>query len=294
MAFSPTAIATPVKRILVAVLAVYVLACGALYAAQTHFIFFPERDIAFTPKEFGCSAEDVSISEQSHTMRGWWLPGTNGNTVLYLHGNAGNIGANAEHACRFQKMGFSVLLFDYRGYGNSDGAFPSEKSVYEDADRAWSYLIDQHVKPANLIIYGHSLGGAVAIETSKRHPDARALISESTFTSLADVAELDRAYRIFPLALLMNQRMDSLSKVSKLKLPILFIHGTADTIVPVAMTEQLFDRASGSKSLFLVAGGGHENCAATAGRRYADAVFNFLGPGVVRQAAASQLPALKK
>ena len=282
----PAALAS-IKRILIALLVVYVLILGALYAAQAHFIFFPEREIGSVPADFGCSDQDVTIAEGRDTLRGWWLPGANGKTVLYLHGNGGNVSANAEHACRFQKMGFSTLLFDYRGYGKSEGSFPSEKSVYEDGDRAWAYLMERHIAPADVIMYGHSLGGAVAIEMAKRHPDAGALITESTFTSLADMSEGERMNRIFPLKLLMNQRMDSLSKVASLKMPILFIHGTADALVPVKMTERLFDRATGRKFLFLVAGAGHENCAATAGKRYAEVVMQFLGMGAARQAAAA-------
>src|SRR5437588_12660066 len=182
------------KRIFIALLLVYAIACAGLYFAQAHFIFFPEREITETPRDFGCSFEDVAIPEGRHTLRGWWLPGNNGKTVLYLHGNGGNVGANAEHACRFQKMGFSTLLVDYRGYGKSDGGFPSERSVYQDAERAWSYLIEKHIPPTEIIVYGHSLGAAVAIETAKRHPEARALITESAFTSLADMAERDRMY----------------------------------------------------------------------------------------------------
>ena len=287
MEISQSALGGSIKRILFALLVIYLLACGALYARQTHFIFFPERDIASRPADFGCSAEDVAIPEGAQTLQGWWFPGTNGKTVLYLHGNGGNIGANAEHACRFQKMGFSTLLFDYRGYGKSDGGFPSENSVYEDGDRAWSYLMERHIAPADVIMYGHSLGGAVAIEMGKRHPNARALIVESSFTSLAEMGARGRMYKIFPLKLLMTQKMDSISKVVSLKMPILFIHGTADALVPVQMTERLFDRATGPKSLFLVTGAGHENCAATAGKRYAEIVLQFLGMGAARQAAAA-------
>ncbi len=286
MAISKTTVAASFKRILIALLVLYLLACGALYAAQAHFIFFPERKISSLPQNFGCVAEDVSIHEGSNTLQGWWLPGTNGKTVLYLHGNGGNISANAQHACRFQKMGFATLLFDYRGYGKSDGSFPSEKTVYEDANRARSYLIaERHIAPADVIFYGHSMGGAVAVEMAKRHADTSALIIESTFTSLADMGARDRIYRIFPLKLLLTQKMDSISKISSLRMPILFIHGTADAIVPAQMTQQLFDRARGEKSLFLVMGAGHENCAAVAGKSYAEAVLKFFGNDVAQPAA---------
>jgi pimeloyl-ACP methyl ester carboxylesterase len=275
------------RRIFFVLAMVYLLACALLYVRQGHFIFFPEAKIKSTPADFGCTFEDVTIPEKNHKLQGWWLPGANGKAVLYLHGNGGNIGANAEHACRFQKMGFSTLLFDYRGYGRSDGGFPSEKSVYEDADRAWSYLIEKHVAPADIVIYGHSLGGAVAIELARRHPDARGLIVESAFTSLADMSARDRLNRVFPLRLLLTEQMDSISKVASLKMPILFIHGTADQLVPSFMTEQLFDQARGRKSLFLVSGAGHENCAATAGKRYGEVVLKFVGSSEVTQTSGA-------
>ena len=123
----------------------------------------------------------------------------------------------------------------------------------------------------------------MAIETAKRHPEARALITESAFTSLADMGERDRMYSAFPLKLLMTERMDSIGKIASIKMPILFIHGTADALVPAQMTERLFDRATGTKSLFLVTGAGHENCAATAGKRYAEVVQQFLTPPVCDQ-----------
>src|SRR3954469_1041558 len=220
MAVSAEALVGVAKRIFFALLVVYAIACAALYAEQTRFIFFPDREVVTTPAEFGCTSQDVTIPEGSYHLQGWWLPGTNGKTVIYFHGNGGNIGANVEHACRFQKMGFSALLFDYRGYGKSDGDFPTERSVYADADRAWSYLIDKHIAPADIVLYGHSLGGAVAIEIAKRHPDARALVVESTFTSLLEMSERDRLSRVFPLKLLMTEQMDSLAKISSIKMPI--------------------------------------------------------------------------
>src|SRR5947209_15187155 len=174
MAISAETAVLSAKRVFFALLVIYAIACAALYAEQTRFIFFPSREVVTVPADFGCSSSEITIPEGEHRLRGWWLPGTNGKTVIYFHGNGGNIGENAEHACRFQKMGFSTLLFDYRGYGKSDGGFPSERSVYADGDRAWSYLMEKHLTPADIVIYGHSLGAALAVEIATRHPDARA------------------------------------------------------------------------------------------------------------------------
>lgn len=276
------------KRVLLALIGVYVVVCVALYFEQSRFIFFPQREVLDTPKEFGCDYQDVTFGGVVDLLHGWWLPADpklspqmGSRTLIYVHGNGGNIGDNAEHACRLRNLGLNVLIFDYRGYGVRSDVSPTEQSVYEDADSAWMYLTgntssDRVISPNKIIIYGHSLGGAVAIETAKRHPDAATLIVESTFTSIRAMAERDRAFRFFPLALILNQKMDSLDKIKSIHMPTLFIHGTADNIVPTSMSEQLYAASPAQKKLYLVKGAGHENCAATAGEAYKQRVIDFL------------------
>ncbi|MBI2682991.1 MAG: alpha/beta fold hydrolase, partial [Acidobacteriales bacterium] len=208
-------------------------------------------------------------------LHGWWLKGSSPLTLIYHHGNGGNVGANADHACRLNQYGFSVLLFDYRGYGLSDGEFPSEQRVYEDADAAWRFTVEKGTAPRNILLYGHSLGGAVAVEMAMRHPDAAGLIVESSFTSILEMAKLDRVFRYFPLALLLDQSMDSIHKVPKLKMPVLFMHGTADAIVPPEMSRALEIAAARPKSLVFIRGAGHEDCAAVGGAAYRNAVIQF-------------------
>lgn len=272
------------KRIFFAAVAIYVALCVALYFEQSRFIFVPEREVRFTPKDFGCDFHEVLIGGREDTLHGWWLsadPRTssqNGSrTLIYFHGNGGSIGANAEHACRLRNIGLNVLLFDYRGYGQSDDVTPTEQSVFHDAGLAWDYLVDQrHIRPDRIVIYGHSLGGAVAIEIAKQHPDAYALIVESTFTSIRDMADMSPNFRVFPLSLLLNQKMDSRTKIASIHLPVLVIHGTADHVVPYQMSQQLYAAAPGKKQMFLVPGAGHENCAAIAGPDYQQNVRSFL------------------
>jgi pimeloyl-ACP methyl ester carboxylesterase len=116
-----------------------------------------------------------------------------------------------------RELGYSVFVPDYRGFGESEGSFPSEKTVYEDAEAAWNYPVDQRgIRPAHLYIYGHSLGGAIGIELALRHPEAAGLIVESSFTSIGEMAKLRKRYALLPIQLL-NQRFDSIQKVSKLK-----------------------------------------------------------------------------
>ena len=202
-----------------------------------------------------------------------------GGVVLYLHGNGSNVGANVEHANRFHRLGLSVFVIDYRGYGKSQGDFPSESQVYEDAQLAWDYLVKQRgVNPDQIYIYGHSLGGAIAIDLAVRHPEAAGLIVEGSFTSTRAMVDFQKGlFWLFPIDWLLTQRFDSLSKVDRLQMPVLFIHGTADNVVPVEMSKKLFDAAPEPKQLYIVPDGGHNNVAQIGGAEYLQIVSQFLG-----------------
>ena len=197
--------------------------------------------------------------------------------MLYLHGNGINIGANVAHANRFHRLGFSVLLPDYRGYGRSEGRFPTEAALYQDASVAWDYLVQERkIQPRQIFLYGHSLGGAVAIDLAVKHPDAAGLIVESSFTSIRDIVDYQSIYRIFPIDLILNQRFDSIRKVRSLALPVLFIHGTADLRVPATMSQQLYEAAPEPKQLILIPNAGHNNTAETAGDKYFQLMQKFV------------------
>ncbi len=175
--------------------------------------------------------------------------------------------------------GWNVLVIDYRGFGESYGdEEPSEAKLYEDALAALKYLkVDRHIPPNKIFIYGHSLGGAVAIElaTKKECSDTAGLIVESTFTSIQEMSAL-RYYgllRLLPISLLLTEKFDSFSKISSVKLPILFIHGRDDRKVPFEMSEKLRVKAGGSHLLCSIDGAGHENCGSIGKvkyRRYLD------------------------
>ena len=263
---------------------VYLIACLLLYFQQTRFIFFPRATIDTTPAAFNLPYQEVwlpvkTVSDRIEKIHGWWIPASapSNRVLLYLHGNGINIGANVAHANRFHRMEFSVLLPDYRGYGLSRGNFPTESQVYQDAQVAWDYLVKEKKIPANRIfIYGHSLGGAVAIDLAVKYPNAAGLIVESSFTSIADVVNHQQIYRIFPIDLLLHQRFDSIDKVGSLAMPVLFIHGTADWQVPASMSQQLYQAAPQPKQIFLVPGAGHNNTAEVAGSQYFQVVQQFV------------------
>ena len=264
--------------------AVYTSASAYLWVRQAHFIFRPERVIANTPDEYQLPFEDIYIAvrdgnSKSERIHAWWIPAAypSDRVLLYLHGSALNVGANITHARRFHNLGFSVLLVSYRGYGKSGGRFPTEKQVYSDAQSAWAYLVEEKsIDPSSIFIYGHSLGGAVAIELAVDNPDAGGLIVEAAFTSIADMARLMPKYRILPIELIVHQRFDSIEKVSRLRVPVLYIHGTNDELVPHEMSRELYHQTASPKQLKYIPGGQHNNSAAVGGDEYLKAVRDFV------------------
>ena len=268
-----------------AVLLLVVYASARVYNiwdTQRESIFEPAAALQTSPARLGAPFEELRIPSGSGAERGdlhaWWIPAEKPDapTVLYLHGNFRNISYNLENALRYRALGSNLLLVDYRGYGKSTGGKPSEAKVYEDAEAAWQYLVKQRgVKPQQLFIYGHSLGGAVAIDLALRHPEAAGLIAESTFTSMQAMGELK--YDFLPAGLLLNQRFESLQKIAQLKIPLLLVHGTWDQKVPVGMAQQLFEAAPQPKTLVMIEGGEHSNNAAVGWVEYRDAVSAFIG-----------------
>ncbi|MEM9538364.1 MAG: alpha/beta fold hydrolase [Cyanobacteria bacterium P01_E01_bin.42] len=238
-----------------------------LFFYQRRFIFNPMSAMELTPKDLNLTAyEEVWIPVENRGeiehLHGWFLPSNDSpwGTLLYLHGKGGNISTNIRQAHYFQKLGFSVLLFDYRGYGRSEGKFPSERRVYGDAEAAWNYLRERHnIPPDRIFIYGHSLGGAIAIELATKQPDAAGLIVQNSFTSLVDMSKRLTHFRIFPVNILLRDRFDSIAKVTDLQMPVLYIHGAEDDYVPPQMSRTLYERSPQPKSFFLVPRAGHNN-----------------------------------
>ncbi|WP_293130776.1 alpha/beta hydrolase [Okeania sp. SIO3I5] len=170
----------------------YIAICIFLVLVQKQFIFFPSSVIEITPENVNLPYQDVwlPVSEKKgklEQIHGWWIPASSYRSdfegvVLYFHGNGVNIGANVEQAYKFHKLGFDVLLIDYRGYGLSTGNFPSEAQIYQDIEIVWNYLVNQRqINPQSILVYGHSLGGAIAIELATRHPEMANQIQELTF-----------------------------------------------------------------------------------------------------------------
>jgi len=263
------------------VLLLYGTACGYMWATQMEQVFEPTADWQTTPDRMGMKYEALRIPAGSGADQGeldaWWVPSEleDAPVVLYFHGNYRNMGNNLDHTRRLHDLGYNVLLADYRGYGRSTGGKPSELKVFEDAETIWQYLIKQRgSQPEKTFIYGHSLGGAIAIDLAVNHPEAAGLITESTFTSMQAMGEKD--YGFLPIGYLLHQRFASLQKVPQLKIPVLFIHGTWDRKVPVAMASELYAAAPRPATLLLIEGGEHNNSGAVGWVEYRSALSAFI------------------
>jgi fermentation-respiration switch protein FrsA (DUF1100 family) len=267
-----------VRYFLLALVAVAIGACASLEHLQRAAIFQPSRVVENDPSHYDAAYEELWLPGPAGSGRinAWWVPSAlpDAPVLLYLHGNAGNMGPNAPRIVRFRNLGLSVLAIDYRGYGKSEGDGPSEAGVYADAQAAWEYL-RLRAPGARVYIYGHSLGGAVAIELASHHPEAAGLIVESTFTSVKDAAQ-DTPYRLLASDLFLTQRFASIEKVPALKMPLLFIHGVADTLIPSRMSEALYAAAPEPKRLVLIEGAGHADVPARGGERYVAAWRDLL------------------
>jgi hypothetical protein len=231
----------------------------------------------------------VAGKEKNERIHAWWWPAhrRDAPAVLYLHGARWNLTGQTFRIEQLHDFGFSVLAIDYRGFGQSDGELPSEKTVYEDAKVAWKRLAQLQPDPAKRFIYGHSLGGAIAIDLAadlnaqstrkgKSAFPARGLIVESSFTTLADIAR-SMTYPWLPLQLLLSQKFDSLEKISQVHMPVLIVHGTDDRYVPSRFSQKLFEAATGKKKLLLVEGGTHNNSMMVGESAYRQAFSELFG-----------------
>lgn len=254
-------------------LASYSFIVAAMYWKQDSMIYFPEREITHTPQNINLHYENVTfITRDGFTISGWYIPAKDEKgTVVFCHGNAGNVSHFLEHIKMLNGLQLSILAFDYRGYGRSNGV-PSEEGTYLDAEAAWDYLVTEYGKtPRDIIVVGHSLGGAVATELAMRKKPA-ALIVESSFTSLPDLAA--KFYPWLPVKLIAKHQYASVSKVSSIPCPKLFIHSPDDEIVPFEQGRVLYEKASQPKE-FLLIKGGHNDGFLISGKTYSDGLMKF-------------------
>ncbi|WDY55681.1 alpha/beta hydrolase [Pseudomonas sp. PSKL.D1] len=225
--------------------------------------------------------------DKNQSLHAWWWPAQRADApaILYLHGVRWNLTGQLFRIEQLHAMGYSVLAVDYRGFGQSRGGLPSEATVYEDAQVAWERFAQLQPDAGKRLIFGHSLGGAVAVELATELAQqaqqsggataARGLILESTFTSLGDVAAAV-ANTSLPVRWLLSQKFDSLDKIKNVGMPLLLVHGLDDRFVPPRFSQQLFDAAQEPKTLLLVPGATHNNSMSLAGQRYRQAIKALL------------------
>ncbi|NEP81770.1 MAG: alpha/beta hydrolase [Okeania sp. SIO3B3] len=294
---------TFLKFILISLATIYTCAFLLLRLLQNRLIFEPAPLVLATPATVNLPYQEVWLSipnsnKQTEKISGWWIPQTKSNSrvILFLHGAKGNMAArknscNLERVTKLYRLGFSVFMIDYRGYGNSQGKFPTEASVYEDALIAWNYLTqEKNFSPEEIFIYGYSLGGAIAANLCLQQPQAAGLIAESCFTSIKDMAKYRhrRPIEIFPLNLLVTQKFDFINKVKLLEMPVLFIHGMEDRVVPAAMSQKLFAAAAEPKKLLLIPNAGHNDLAQVDSDRYIATIKEFFDWIVKDNSSVSQ------
>jgi len=258
-------------------------------ALTNALLFYPERGQSRTPADLGMPFEEVWLrAPDGVRTQAWWIPGGGeAPVVVMFHGNAGTMADRLENARFLRGLGVSLLLCEYRGYGDSQGR-PSERGLRLDAERG---VLEARRRAGSgcVVVFGRSLGGAVAIDVASRTSTRiDGLIVESTFTSLPDMARA--ITRIALAARVVAYRFDSASKIGRIAIPILLVHGDADELVPYRMGETLRDLARAAPRVFFhrVAGGDHNSTWIVGGAAYEQAWRELLD--FVRERAASSRP----
>jgi fermentation-respiration switch protein FrsA (DUF1100 family) len=225
-----------------------------VFINQPSMLFYPYRQLDATPLDWGMQYEDVAITTSDGIrLHGWYLPAADAKkVVLFFHGNAGNISHRSESLAIFHSLGLSVLIIDYRGYGKSEGSV-SEQGLYRDAVAAWNYLAEtRSFKPDDIVIFGRSLGGAVAANLAGK-VQPRALIVESTFSSTRDMA--NKMMPVLSRMIIMRYAFDTERAIQAVHAPVLVMHSRDDEIIPYELGKKVYEAAREPKTFYLLVGG---------------------------------------
>ena len=240
---------------------------------EASFIYFPQREYDARPEDFGLKSEALSlVSSGGVRLEGWWIHGAGKTALLFFHGNAGNISHRLERVkILVESLGLDVFLVDYRGYGKSSGK-PGEEGLYADGEAIFRATEERGFPPDRIVLFGESLGCAVAIETALRHP-CRAVILETPFLSIAAMAKA--IYPFLP-PFLIRTRFDNEAKIARVTAPKLFVAAERDAIVPPRHARRLFDLATPPKESYVIRGAGHNDTYVAGGREYVEVWRKFL------------------
>jgi fermentation-respiration switch protein FrsA (DUF1100 family) len=263
-------------KFLIIVAACYGLLVAFVYLMQGRMLYLanlPGRELTATPADIDVEYEDVSIETvDGVTLHGWFIPGSSKRVVLFFHGNAGNISHRLESIRQFLRLGLSVFIVDYRGYGQSGGK-TTEKGIYRDADAAWRYLTGERgISPGDIVIFGRSMGASAAAKLAAKQ-EPLALIVESSFTSVPDIAQ--EIYPWLPARWLSHLRHAARDYVRDVSVPVLIVHSRDDEIVPFHHGEAIFEAAHEPKSL-VVLRGGHNDAYVRDEANYINGLRSFL------------------
>ncbi len=224
-----------------------------LYIMQPKFLYGPVREVAYTPSELGLVFEDVAFkSSDGLRLSGWYMPVESSEfTVLFCHGNGGNIAHRLDSINIFHDLGLNCFIFDYRGYGNSEGA-PGEEGTYLDAGAAYKWLREEKkISPDNIIIFGRSLGGSIAAQLASK-VKARALAVESAFTSYADIGK--KFYPYMPVRWFARFSYRTIDYIKNVDCPVMLIYSRNDDIVPFEFGPELYEAANEPKEFVEILG----------------------------------------
>lgn len=263
--------------VLIAVAVFYVIVCIYIYLAQEKMIFYPTSDVALTPERVNLEYEEIFVKAgEVDSICAWFFPKDinylTHKTVLFANGNAGNMSYRLETILFLNKLDANILMFDYRGYWKSSGK-PSELATYEDIESCYNWLIEvKGVKPENIILFGRSLGGAVAIDLATK-VKCGGLIVESSFTSTGAMAS--HVFPFFPVGFLSKYKYDSINKIKSVNCPLLVTHSSEDEIIPFKMGQMLFDEAKEPKQ-FVQIRGGHNDREYLQDSSYREALLKML------------------
>ena len=242
-------------------------------------VFFPQSEVLYTPEQVGLDYEDVFFATgDGLTLHGWFVPAPDGNhenapTWLWFHGNGGNIGHRVEElALLHHRLRANFFLFDYRGYGRSEGR-PSEAGTYRDARAALAWLEARgDLDTSRVFYFSHSLGASVAVELATvRPPKGLALVSP--LSSIRDMADLTPYFR--PFSWLVRGHYDSIDRIGRLYTPLLVLHGDLDQLVPIAQGRKVFDAANGPKKFVTITGATHNDTYTVGGESFLRALAEF-------------------
>ena len=234
---------------------------------------YPEGN--WSPSLSSVSKEDIHfVASDGVPLHGWYFPSNRSkSTLLWFHGNAGNITHRLENIKMMKRLNIDIFIFDYRGYGKSEGK-PDESGIYLDSQAAYDWLVKvKKIMPENIILFGRSLGGVFAIEVASKNP-AAGIILESVFPSASKMAR--KMFPVLPLSWAIKSRFDAIGKVPNLKLPKLFLHGTQDEVVPYKLGRELFSAAATPKIFYDIKGAGHNDTFLVGGVDYFNVIDRFI------------------